>query len=152
MHRLCRCTDRYDPALAGASLFKKAIDNSDLFKTNPDLTNVKGWTMGFIYRMQEKGLEVYQKDIEQEFNISRSTATELLQNLEQNDFLTREVSLTDGRLKRNVLKDKAIKLQEAVIETLNQVENKLLDGFSREEQEILFNYLGRIRKNLEGKD
>ena len=108
--------------------------------------------MGFIYRMQEKGLEVYQKDIEQEFNISRSTATELLQNLEQNDFLTREVSLTDGRLKRIVLKDKAIKLQEAVIETFNQVENKLLDGFSREEQEILFNYLGRIRKNLEGKD
>ena len=134
------------------SLFKKAIDNSDLFKTNPDLTNVKGWTMVFIYRMQEKGLEVYQKDIEQEFNISRSTATELLQNLEQNDFLTREVSLTDGRLKRIVLKDKAIKLQEAVIETFNQVENKLLDGFSREEQEILFNYLGRIRKNLEGKD
>ena len=34
------------------SLFKKEIDNSELFKTNPDLTNVKGWTMGFIYRMQ----------------------------------------------------------------------------------------------------
>ena len=75
-----------------------------------------------------------------------------MKNLEQNDYLTREVSLTDGRLKRIVLEEKAIKLQEAVIETFNKVENKLLDGFSEGEQEILFNYLGRIRKNLEGKD
>ena len=134
------------------NLFRKEVDNSALFKLNPDLTNVKGWTMGFIYRQQNKGLDVYQKDIEQEFNISRSTATELLQNLEQNEFLTRKANESDGRLKKIVLKEKGIKLQKEVIKTFELVENKLLDGFSKNEKEQLFNFLGRIRKNLEGKD
>ncbi len=134
------------------SLFRKEVDNSELFKNNPDLTNVKGWTIGFIYKRHNQGFDVYQKDIEQEFNISRSTATELLQNLEQNDYLTREASEQDGRLKRIILKEKSIKLQTEVIKTFNSVEDKLLDGFSLEEKSQLFEYFRRIRKNLEGKD
>ena len=50
------------------------------------------------------------------------------------------------------LKEKGIKLQQEVIKTFDLVENKLLEGFSKNEKEQLFNFLGRIRKNLEGKD
>ena len=108
--------------------------------------------MGFIYRQYQKGCEVYQKDIEREFKIGRSTATELLQNLEQNGYLKREVSTMDGRLKRIVLLEKAIELQKEVIKTLNFVETKVLDGFSSEERYLLFEYIERMKKNLERKD
>ena len=135
-----------------SSLIRKEVDQSQLFKDNPDLTNVKGWTMGFIYRQYQKGCEVYQKDIEREFMIGRSTATELLQNLEQNGYLKREVSTMDGRLKRIVLLEKAIELQKEVIKTLNFVETKVLDGFSSEERYLLFEYIERMKKNLERKD
>ena len=38
-----------------STMIAKEVEQSQLFKENPDLTNVKGWTMGFIYRRCQKG-------------------------------------------------------------------------------------------------
>lgn len=131
------------------SLIRKAIHNSETFKTNEELTNVIGWTIGFISRRSNEGIETYQKDVEAEFRISRSTATGLLQNMERHGYLYREVSEKDSRLKRIVLTEKSIDLHKKVILTFDEIENKLLTGFSSEEKEQLFNYLLRLEKNLE---
>ena len=131
------------------SLIRKTIHNSETFKNNEELTNVIGWTIGLICRRMENGLETYQKDIEAEFRISRSTATGLLQNMERLGYLHREVSEEDSRLKRIVLTEKSIELNKKVILTFDMVENKLLEGFSSEEKEQLLSYLLRIEKNLE---
>ena len=131
------------------SLIRKAIHNSATFKENEELTNVIGWTIGFISRRNCDGLETYQKDVEKEFNISRSTATGLLQNMENLGYLYREISEVDSRLKRIVLTDKSIELHKKVILVFDEIENKLLKEFSDNEKEQLFNYLSRLEKNLE---
>lgn len=131
---------------------RRNVGNSKLFKENPDLTNVNGWTIGFICKRNCEGIETYQKDIEKEFKISRSTATELLQNMEQHGYLYREVSPLDNRLKRIVLTEKSIELQKNVFNTLNGVDTKMLNGFTEEEKEKLFSFLARVQKNLDEED
>lgn len=131
---------------------RRNVANSKLFKENPDLTNVIGWTIGFICKRNCEGIETYQKDVEKEFKISRSTATELLQNMEQHGYLYREVSPLDNRLKRIVLTDKSIELQKNVFNTLDGVDTKMLNGFSEGEKEMLFSFLARIQKNLDEED
>ena len=61
----------------------------------------------------------------------------------------REVSEEDSRLKRIVLTEKSIELNKKVILTFDKVEERLLEGFSIEEKEQLFDYLLRLEKNLE---
>lgn len=134
------------------SLIRKTIHNSETFKSNEELTNVIGWTIGYISRRNVSGLETYQKDVEAEFNISRSTATGLLQNMEKLGYLYREVSEIDSRLKRIVLTEKSIELHKKVILTFDSIESNLLKGFTEEEKEQLFSYLLRLEKNLEEGD
>lgn len=134
------------------SLIRKTIHNSETFKNNEELTNVIGWTIGFISRRNDEGIETYQKDVEAEFKISRSTATGLLQNMEKLNYLYREVSEIDSRLKRIVLTEKSIELHKKVILTFDNVESKLLDGFSSEEKDQLLTYLLRLENNLEKGD
>lgn len=131
------------------SLIRKSIHDSETFKTNEDLTNVIGWTIGFISRRNAEGIETYQKDVEREFRISRSTASGLLQNMERLGYLYREVSDIDSRLKRIVLTNKSVELHKKVILTFDMVEERLLQGFSIEEKEQLFSYLARLESNLE---
>ena len=131
------------------SLIRKSIHDSETFKTNQELTNVIGWTIGYISRRNVDGMETYQKDVEKEFKISRSTATGLLQNMEKLGYIYREVSEIDSRLKRIVLTKKSIELHKKVILTFNEIENKLLAGFSEEEKKMLFAFLLKLEKNLE---
>ena len=42
------------------SLIRKTIHNSETFKNNEELTNVIGWTIGFISRRNEFGIQTYQ--------------------------------------------------------------------------------------------
>ena len=133
------------------SLVRKTIHDSEAFKNNEELTNVIGWTIGFVSRRNLEGLETYQKDVEKEFKISRSTATGLLQNMEKLDYIYREVSEVDSRLKRIVLTEKSIELHKKVIITFDGIERKLLNGFSDEEKELLFSFLLRLETNLEKK-
>ena len=134
------------------SLIRKSIHNSETFKNNEELTNVIGWTIGYISRRNLDGLETYQKDVEKEFKISRSTATGLLQNMEKLGYIYREVSEVDSRLKRIVLTEKSIELHKRVILTFDSIESKLLTGFSEKEKETLFGFLLRLEKNLEEGD
>ena len=134
------------------SLIRKSIHNSETFKNNEELTNVIGWTIGYISRRNLDGIETYQKDVEKEFKISRSTATGLLQNMEKLGYIYREVSEVDSRLKRIVLTEKSIELHKRVILTFDSIESKLLNGFSEKEKETLFGFLLRLEKNLEEGD
>lgn len=131
------------------SLIRKNIDNSDTFKSNPELTNVTGWTIGFIGKRKYNGIETYQKDIEKEFKISRSTASGLLNTMEEHGYIYREVSSVDSRLKLIHLTEKSIELNKKVLSTFAEIEQKALLGFTSKEKEELLNYLIRVETNLE---
>ena len=70
---------------------------------------------------REEG-DLFQKDIESAFQMRRSTATGILQLMEQHGILRREPVAHDGRLKRLVLTDRARAMDERITERMAQME------------------------------
>ena len=70
--------------------------------------------------------EIYQKDVEKEFQIRRSTATGTLQILEKNGFITRKPVEKDARLKKLVPTAKAEGVREHILENIRYIERKRL--------------------------
>ena len=103
--------------------------------------------MGFI--MDNGGRPVYQKDIEAEFNIRRSTATRLLQSMEHKDLIMREPEENDGRLKRIRLTEKAAERSREVLDRISCIERQLVEGITAEEMKVLHSVCQRIRQNAE---
>ena len=59
------------------NLMKRSMDK--FFGHKPDhATLMHTWIIGFIQEREEQGLETFQKDIEAEFSINRSTTSEML--------------------------------------------------------------------------
>ncbi len=99
--------------------------------------------------MHEKKGDVFQKDIENVFQMRRSTATGILQLMEQHDLIRREPVEYDGRLKRLVLTEQARAMDEYVTERMNQMEQLLRQGITEDELKGWFAVSERIRSNLE---
>lgn len=98
----------------------------------------------------EAGGEIFQKDIEYLLGIRRSTATQMLQEMERQGLIIRESVDNDMRLKKLVLTDKAKDIAVYIREEINEIENTILSGFDESEQEQLIDYLDRITENLLG--
>lgn len=92
---------------------------------------------------------VYQKDLEEHLCVRRSSVTSLLQNMEKSGILTRGGSEKDARVKTLVLTEKGKKLDEKLICYINTLEEKLMEGFSLEEKNLLQGFLFRMIENLE---
>ena len=99
--------------------------------------------------MHEKKGDVFQKDIENVFQMRRSTATGILQLMEQHDLIRREPVEYDGRLKRLVLTEQARAMDEYVTERMKQMEQLLRQGITEDELKGWFAVSEKIRSNLE---
>ena len=52
-----------------------------------DVTIMNGWIIGYLYDHQDQ--DTYQRDIEAEFSIARSTVTGIIQVMEKKGFIKR---------------------------------------------------------------
>ena len=115
---------------------------------NRDYTKMHGWIIGYIHD-ESKNHDVFQKDIEKEFKIRRSTATGILQLMEKNGYLNRLPVAHDARLKKLVHTQKAIDLNEEIHSNINEFERELSECLTKEEQEMFFKITAKLRKKLE---
>ena len=92
---------------------------------------------------------VYQKDIEKEFGLRPSTATEALKNLEAKGLICRISEKQDGRLKRIELTSKAEEIRHLITSEIAESENLLLKGITEEERQIFIEIGERMLKNLD---
>lgn len=121
----------------------EALDIGSLTGLTPSQCRI----MGFIMDNGDK--PVYQKDIEAEFNIRRSTATRLLQAMEHKNLIMREPEENDGRLKRIRLTNKAMERSREVLDRISCIERQLVEGITAEEIKVLHSVCQRIRQNAE---
>ena len=128
------------------NLIRRRIDNVTVF--SEEITGMHGWIIGFIYHNQ-KNRDIFQRDIESEFLIRRSTATGMLQLMEKNDLIIREPVAYDARLKKIVLTPKAVAYHKAIVNELDQMEEQLRKGLTQEEIEEFFRLIRKIKKNIE---
>lgn len=111
-----------------------------------DVTGMQRWILIYLKKQGEK--EIYQKDIEQEFRVSRATASNMLQLMERKGLITRETASCDARQKRLMLTPEARKLLDRAEQDIYEMEARIQEGFSEEEKKKLREYLDRIMKNI----
>lgn len=92
---------------------------------------------------------VYQKDIEKEFDLRPPTASSILRNLEKQEMISRVPDETDGRLKKLIFTEKADKIRLALEEEIVETERRLLDGITDEEQKMFLRLAEKMFHNLE---
>lgn len=92
---------------------------------------------------------VYQKEIEQEFGLRPSTATESLKALEKKELICRIPEETDGRYKKIVFTEKAQQIKDALRSEITESEELLLREITPEEQAEFLRIADIMLKNLD---
>ena len=111
------------------------------------ITQMQSWIINYLY--EHPGEDVFQKDLESQFRIARSTATGILKLMEKKELLRREPVPSDARLKRLVLTEKGIGKKLAIIRSLDEIETLLKDQISQEELDTFFRVIHQMKRNIE---
>lgn len=109
-------------------------------------TGMHGYLLRYLYENQER--DVFQRDIEKAFSISRSSVTVTLQLMEKNGLIRRESVAQDARLKRIVLTQKARDLHRQIEADILAFESNLARGISEKEQEVFLRVAKKMQENL----
>lgn len=125
---------------------KRLIDSKIQKSAFCRLTGSNGWIIDYIRKKSPK--PVYQKDLEAEFNITRSTASKVLNLMEEKGFIVRESVPEDARLKKLVLTPEAIEISKGMEADRDAIERQITKGFSEKELQQFYSYIERIRKNI----
>ena len=123
---------------------KRRIFSGDL---QDDLTNMQKHILHYIL-FETMHRDLFQKDVEKEYNIRRSTATETLQLLERKGYIYRERVESDARLKRIVPTDKAARVRRHLLDTIRRMEEQIKEGISENDMAVFLRVLKQISENL----
>ena len=94
-----------------------------------DVTGMQRWTLGYLN--DHADTETYQKDIEQEFKVSRATASNMLQLMERKGLIVRESVSRDARLKKISLTEKAKNMVAKSDADIREMEQLITKGFHK---------------------
>lgn len=123
-------------------------NNPSVVMESDELTAMQKHVLKFIL-LETLHSDIYQKDIEEEFQIRKSTATGILQLMEKKGFIYRKCAKQDGRLKRIVPTDKAKDILPAILEHIDETERCLEKGIPREDVALCKRVLWMMHRNLE---
>ena len=112
------------------------------------ITGAIGNILDYIIVESEKR-SVYQKEIEREFGLRPSTATEALKHLEKEGMIVRVPDESDARFKKIEFTEKAGKIKDLLRNEVDKSEEILLRGISPEEQKCFMEITAKMLENLE---
>ena len=134
------------------NLIRRYVDNKLHKKYIDSVTGTNGWIIGYIARREKEGREVYQRDLETRFGITRSTASKVVALMVQKGLIEQQSVPGDRRVRRLTLTPKAEEVKRMMDEDHEKFEATLRKGLSEEELATLFSLLDRLQENLRGMD
>jgi len=129
-------------------IISRKMDATVINSIDDNLTISQAYVIDFIY-MEGKQKDIFQKDLEKEFDLKRSSISLMLNNMEKSDLIKRVPVTEDARLKKIVLTEKAIMLNKNISNAINSVENKLSENITLEEINVFYKVLDKIRNSLD---
>ena len=109
----------------------------------------QGQVLRFLdHREHEQELTLI-KDIEQELNVTKSVASNLVKRMVQNGLVELEVSPSDKRAKFVRLTDKSRSQMKQVKSFFDRIDRSLLEGISKEKLAIFEEVLDKLQANVE---
>ena len=120
--------------------------NSAALRTGDEVTSTNMRIIRFLKVNEHR--DIYQKDVEKEFGITRSTASRVLSLMEKKNLIQRSSVAHDARLKRVTLTDRSRAFASVMFKRCEELEEQLFRGFSAEEEEMVLSFLQRMHDNL----
>ncbi len=118
----------------------------DKFAIQYDLTSMQMSVIDFLTLFKDQ--EMFQKDIEHEFNIRRSTASTLLKRMEDKGLIRRVESNKDARQKQVILTDLSVQYEDDIQKFMVETQQKIHSFLSDEEYAALESSLDKIIKHM----
>ncbi len=128
------------------NIIMRFMENNTHKKYIDGITGTNGWIIGYIAHHGDK--DVFQKDLEQKFSITRSTASKVINLMVQKGLIERHTVSHDARLKKLVLTPKALEFSKFMETDGRIMEETLIKGFSEQEIDTLSGYIKRMKQNL----
>jgi len=91
---------------------------------------------------------VYQKDLEKEFNLRKSTISGILKTMEKNEIIEKLETKEDYRSKQIILTQKGKEISREYMIKLMQMEKLMQKGIDEQEVEIFLKVINQIKSNL----
>ena len=131
--------------LRTATMIRRKADSNVYMSKVHKITGSNGWILGYLADHENE--EIYQKDIEEEFQVRKPTVTGMLQLLEKKGYIYRENSPQDGRLKRIVPTKKAEDIRQAILINIKECEARMVRGIAPEDVELCKQVLWQMYEN-----
>lgn len=130
-----------------SNLLGRRIEAEKKQKGMQNVTPMQTWIIGYLH--EHKGQDIFQRDIERDFTITRSTVTGILKLMEKNGLIYRVSVPEDARLKKLILTKTGEAMHQAVRQHIEDTERMLVQGFTEEEVDNFMSMMDRVRVNLE---
>ena len=111
-----------------------------------EIALMHGWILRYLYEHQDK--EIYQKDIEKEFSINRSTTSEMLKLMCKKGMIEREEVEYDARLKKIVLTESSRNHNRQIEDKMKEMHQKLIKDLSEEEINMFIKISDKLINNI----
>lgn len=98
--------------------------------------------------LESANRDIYQKDVEEQFFLRRSTVTQTLQSMERNGLITRCSVANDARLKKLVLTEKGRELNARIDVRVEEMERHLAHNLSQEEMTLFDQLMDKMSENM----
>ena len=131
-----------------ANMAGRYMDNNSHKKLVDSMTGTNGWILAVLDHNKDK--DIFQKDLEEWFGITRSTVSKVVNLMVQKGLVERTSVDYDARLKKLSLSEKSKKLTDYMHEDHEKMEEVLMTGFSDDEKKQLQSYIDRMKNNLKG--
>lgn len=104
------------------------------------------------YILKHDGKTIYQRNLEEVFNLRRATISGILKTMEKNNVIIRVCDPNDARGKIVILSDDAKKFFKEKETLFKKLETVLKKDISKEELEIFYKVILKMRDNINRKD
>ena len=113
-----------------SNMIGRKIDEEKRQRNMGDVSPVQTWVIRYLH--DHKGQEICQRDLERDFNITRSTVTGILQLMEKKGYIVRVSVPTDARLKQILLTNQGEDLYYEFRDHIQTMEKLLVQGMTED--------------------
>lgn len=116
-------------------------------KRGYSISDVQIKILNYLYDCNDK--KIYQRDIEKEFQIRRSTVSGILHTMEKNQFIIRVDSDSDARMKQIIINDNVKDKLKEIRKEISLFEKNLINNIDEEDLKTFLKVIHQMQKNIE---
>lgn len=127
-------------------MFRRDMESSIRKNGFEGMSVINAWIIDYLAHNEDKA--IYQKDIERNFKIGKSSMAGTLKMMEEKEFIVRMSVKGDARLKRVCLTDKGREYARKMEQGRDNMEKKVCKGLTEEEITLFFQVIKKMQDNL----